>query len=239
MIMEEMTMTEFEQGLGKTRTVIIPVGTVEEHGPHLPLSTDTIQAVDLAKRVSQRVDVFVAPPLHYGSCRSTRCHPGTIGVSAGSVRAMIRDIVKSLHLHGLRCFVILSGHAGQIHMGALNEVGEELLEEIPEIKIAILSGMDLFSNEGGVVETEGDSHAGEMETSMMLHLRPELVKGSAPEEYPQFPRPILVRDKRKYWPGGVWGDPSKASREKGERVMNLAVDNVVDLIKKLEVHAEG
>jgi creatinine amidohydrolase len=152
---------------------------------------------------------------------------------------MIRDIVKSLHVHGLRSFVILSGHAGQIHMGALNEVGEELLEEIPEIKIAILSGMDLFPNEGGVVETEGDSHAGEMETSMMLHLRPELVKGSAPEEYPKLPRPILVRDKRKYWPGGVWGDPSKASREKGERVMNLAVDNVVDLIKKLEVHEEG
>jgi creatinine amidohydrolase len=152
---------------------------------------------------------------------------------------MIRDIVKSLYFHGLRSFAILSGHAGQIHMAALNEMGEELLEEIPEIKIAILSGMDLFPNEGGVVETEGDSHAGEIETSMMLYLRPELVKGRAPEEYPKLPRPILVRDKRKYWPGGVWGDPSKASREKGEKMFDLAVDRVIDLIKKLESHKEG
>lgn len=239
MIMEEMTMTEFEKGLEKTTTVIIPVGTVEEHGPHLPLSTDTIQAMDLAKRVSQRMDVFIAPPLHYGFCRSTRCHPGTIGVSASALRAMIRDIVKSLHFHGLRCFVILSGHAGQIHIAALNEVGEELLEEIPDISIAILSGMDLFPDKEGLVETEGDSHAGEIETSMMLYMRPELVKGRALEEYPTLPRSILVRNKRKYWPGGVWGDPSKASREKGERMINLAVDKVTDLIKKLECHREG
>jgi len=95
MIMEEMTMTEFEKGLEKTRTVIIPIGTVEEHGPHLPLATDTIQAMELAKQVSQRMNVFIAPPLHYGFCRSTRCHPGTIGISAGALRMMMRDIVKS------------------------------------------------------------------------------------------------------------------------------------------------
>jgi creatinine amidohydrolase len=238
MIMEEMTMTEFEKGLEKTRTVIIPIGTVEEHGPHLPLATDTIQAMELAKQVSQRMNVFIAPPLHYGFCRSTRCHPGTIGISAGALRIMIRDIVKSLHLHGFRSFMMLSGHAGELHMAALNEVGEELLEEIPGINIAVLSEMDLFLDKGELVETEGDIHAGEVETSMMLYIRPELVKGRAPKEYPTFPKPILVRDKRKYWPGGVWGDPSKASRDKGEKMIHLAVDKVIDLIKKLESHQE-
>ena len=239
MILEEMTMTEFEKGLKKTKTVIIPVGTVEEHGPHLPLSTDTLQAMELAKRVAQRMNVFIAPPLHYGFCRSTRCHPGTISVSTGALRAMVRDIVRSLHLQGLRSFVILSGHAGSIHMAALNEVGEELLDEIQEISIAVLSGMDLFPDKGELVETEGDSHAGEVETSMMLSIRPELVKGRAAKEYPAFPRPILVRDKRKYWPGGVWGDPSKASRDKGEKMILLAVDKVIDLIKKMESYKEG
>ena len=239
MIMEEMTMSEFEKGLEKTRTVIIPVGTVEGHGPHLPLSTDTIQAMELAKRVAQRMNVFIAPPLHYGCCRSTRCHPGTISVSSGALREMIRDIVKSLHLQGLRSFLILSGHAGSIHIAALNEVGEELLEELREISIAVLSGMDLFLGRGDLVETEGDSHAGELETSMMLSIRPELVKGKASKEYPAFPRPILVRDKRKYWPGGVWGDPSKASREKGEKMIHLAVDGVIDLVKRVESHEEG
>ena len=238
MIMEEMTMTEFEKGLEKTRTVIIPVGTVEEHGPHLPLSTDTIQAVELAKRVAQRMNVFIAPPLHYGFCRSTRCHPGTISVSTGALREMIRDIVKSFHLQGLRSFVILSGHAGGIHIAALNEVGEELLEELREISIAVLSAIDLFPDKGDLVETEGDSHAGEVETSMMLSVRPELVKGRASKEYPALPRAMLVRDKRKYWPGGVWGDPSKASPEKGEKMIHLAVDRVIDLIKKVESHRE-
>ncbi len=238
MIMGKMTMTEFEKGLEKTKTVIIPLGTVEEHGPHLPLATDTIQAMELAKRVSQRMNVFIAPPLHYGFCRSTRCHPGTIGISAGSLRAIIRDIIKSLYLHGLCSFVILSGHAGELHMAALNEVGEELLEEIPEIRIAVLSEMDLFHDEGVLVETEGDIHAGEVETSMMLYIRPKLVKGRASKEYPTFPKPILVRGKRKYWPGGVWGDPSKASRDKGEKMIHLAVDKVIDLIKKLESHRE-
>ncbi len=238
MIMEEMTMTEFEKGLGKTRTVIIPIGTVEEHGSHLPLSTDTIQAMELAKRVAQRMNVFIAPPLHYGFCRSTRCHPGTISVSTGALREMIRDIVKSLYLQGFRSLVILSGHAGGIHIAALNEVGEELLEELREISISIVSAIELFSDTGDLVETEGDSHAGEVETSMMLSIRPELVKGRASKEYPAFPRPILVKDKRKYWPGGVWGDPSKASREKGEKIIDLAADKLTDLIKRMDSHRE-
>ena len=151
---------------------------------------------------------------------------------------MIRDIVMSLHLLGLRFFMMLSGHAGELHMAALNEVGEELLEEIPGISIAVLSEMDLFLDKGVLVETEDDIHAGEIETSMMLYIRPELVKGRASKEYPTFPKPILVRDKRKYWPGGVWGDPSKASRDKGEKMINLAVNKVVDLIKKLESYQE-
>lgn len=238
MMIEEMTMTEFEKGLEKTKTVIIPVGSIEEHGSHLPLSTDTMQAIEVARRVSERIDVFVTPPLHYGVCRSTRSHPGTVTISGGTLRAMIRDIVKSLHSHGLRSFLILSGHAGNIHMGALNEAGEELLEEIPGISIAIVSGLDLLLDQGNLVETEGDSHAGEVETSMILSIDPELVKGRAPKEYPSFPKPILVRDKRNYWPGGVWGDPSRASREKGEKLTLVAVEKVVDVIKRLEEREE-
>jgi creatinine amidohydrolase len=111
-------------------------------------------------------------------------------------------------------------------------------EELREISIAILSAIDLFPDKGDLVETEGDSHAGEVETSVMLSVRPELVKGRASKEYPALPRAMLVRDKRKYWPGGVWGDPSKASPEKGEKMIHLAVDRVIDLIKKVESHRE-
>ncbi len=83
-------------------------------------------------------------------------------------------------------------------------------------------------------ETPNDSHAGELETSIMLYLSPELVKGRAPEEYPKIPRPFSVKDKVKYWPGGVWGNPQKASVEKGEKAMKLIVDKIVEILDKIE-----
>jgi creatinine amidohydrolase len=67
-----------------------------------------------------------------------------------------------------------------------------------------------------------------------MHSHPQLVQGSAPAEYPSFPTGILVRDKRKYWPGGVWGDPSKASADKGAKLEELVVAKVVELVRQLE-----
>ena len=81
MILSDLTMTEFEAGLRQTRVAVLPVGSVEEHGRHLPLSTDTLQVSEVAERASQRVPVFVCPPLHYGYCRSTRDHPGTLSIT--------------------------------------------------------------------------------------------------------------------------------------------------------------
>ena len=85
-----------------------------------------------------------------------------------------------------------------------------------------------------IIETEDDSHAGEVETSRLQFLSPGLVRGSAAEEYPAFPPHLLVRDKRRYWPGGVWGDPGRASAEKGGRLVELAVRNVLEILAKLE-----
>jgi creatinine amidohydrolase len=67
-----------------------------------------------------------------------------------------------------------------------------------------------------------------------MHSHPQLVQGTAPEEYPTFPIGVLVRDKRRYWPGGVWGDPSKATVDKGARIEELVVRKVVELVKALE-----
>ncbi|MDM7934404.1 MAG: creatininase family protein, partial [Methanothrix sp.] len=71
-LLEEMSWPQIEEGLGRTRTVILPVGATEEHGPHLPVFTDTLEALEVAKAVAERRDVFVAPALAYGVCRSTR-----------------------------------------------------------------------------------------------------------------------------------------------------------------------
>ena len=239
MLIEEMTMKEFEAGLMVTRTVYIPFGTVEEHGPHLPLSTDTIQAYEVGKKVAQVRPMFVCPPIHYGNCRSTSCHPGTISISTSTLKALLKDIVCSLRSQGLRNFLVLSGHAGGAHRMALQDAGEELIAEFSDIRMAIVTEFELASAEGkNLIETAGDSHAGEIETSRVLHTHPHLVKGNGEREFPKFPQGILVRNKRKYWQNGIWGDPAKASAEKGKLIEEIVVRKVVELIQNLETFEE-
>jgi len=237
MLIEEITMTEFEAGLVRTRTVLIPFGSVEEHGPHLPLSTDTLEAYEVCKKAAQQIPLFVAPPVHYGNCRSTARHPGTISITTITLKSLFKDIVRSLRSHGLRNFIALSGHAGGAHGMALQEAGEELIAEFADISVAVVTELDLARQEGrGLIETPGDSHAGEIETSRILHSHPHLVKGSALAETPNFPAGLLVRDKRRFWPGGVWGDPGKASAEKGARLEELVVRKLVELVALVENH---
>lgn len=235
MLLKNITMTDFQKGLKKTKTLIIPFGTIEEHGSHLPLSTDTIQIYEVVKEVAKKVAVFVALPLHYGVLTSTRDHAGSIGISANSLRAITRDIIKSTYAKGLRNFILISGHAGNIHMSALREVGEELIDEIEDIKIAVISEYDMIREESEkFVETKDDGHAGEIETSRILYLAPQLVKGRAKKEYPRLPKPFLTRDKVKCWKGGVWGNPAKATKRKGEKLFHYSVERVLGVVKKIE-----
>lgn len=235
MIIEEMTMPEFEAGLTRTRIVLIPFGSVEEHGPHLPLSTDTFEAYQVCVKAAESRPLFVAPPIHYGNCRSTACHPGTISISTTTLKSLFKDIVESLRSHGLQTFVVVSGHAGGSHCAALQEAGEELIARYSDISVAVVTEFQLARERGrDIIETSGDCHAGEIETSRIMHSHPALVKGSAPAEYPSFPAGILVRDKRRHWPGGVWGDPGKASAAKGALIEDLVVEGVLELIRNIE-----
>lgn len=236
MLIEDIAMPEFIAGLTQTTTVLIPFGATEEHGPHLPLGTDTFQAADVCRRLAERRRIFVAPSIPYGVCRSTGDHPGTVSISTETLKSLACDLVRSLYRQGLRNVVLLSGHAGGTHNAALLDAGECLLRELPELKIAVATEYALAYEEGkGLIETPGDAHAGEIETSRMLATRPHLVKGSAPAEAPAFPKFILVRDKQHYWPGGIHGDPGKASVEKGRRIEELvvaALDRLVDALER-------
>lgn len=235
MIIDDMTMDEFEAGLAKTRTVFIPFGSTEEHGTHLPLSTDTLQAIEVGRKLAQRRPLFVAPAVPYGVCRSTSCHPGTVSITTGTLKALATDLVSSFYEQGLRRFILLTGHAGGTHMSALIDAGEDLLRKYPDIGIAVLKEYDLASRQGKkIIETPDDSHAGEIETSRILYTHPHLVRGMGAKEYPTFPSGILVRDKRRYWPGGVWGDPTKATAEKGRRLEDAVVTALERLVEELE-----
>ena len=118
---------------------------------------------------------------------------------------------------------------------ALQDAGEELIARFDDISVAVVSEFDLAKEQGrGLIETPGDAHAGEIETSRILHSHPHLVKGTSPREFPAFPAGILVRDKRQYWPGGVWGDPGKATAAKGAQLEHLVVSSLLNLVRSLE-----
>jgi creatinine amidohydrolase len=240
MLIDQLTMPEFMAGLAVTRTVLIPFGATEEHGPHLPLGTDTFQAEDVCRLLAEQRRVFVAPAIPYGVCRSTGDHPGTVSLTTETLKALTVDLVRSFYRQGLRNFVILSGHAGGTHNAALLDAGECLLRELPESRIAVVAEYALACLAGkGLIDTPDDCHAGEIETSRMLATRPHLVKGSAPPEQSALPRFILVRDKQNYWRGGVGGDPSKASAEKGRQLEALVVAALGRLVDELEASQES
>lgn len=235
MLIEEMTMDEFAAGLERTRTVLIPFGATEQHGSHLPLNTDTLQAFEVGRQLARRRSIFIAPAIPYGVCRSTGDHPGTLSLTTATLRALAIDLASSLYRQGMRNFVLLTGHAGGTHGATLVDAGEELLQRFADIRVAVVTEYQLAVRAGrGIIETPDDSHAGEIETSRILHSHPHLVKGLGEREYPNFPQGILVRDKRACWPGGVWGDPTKATEEKGARLEAAVVAALDQLVTELE-----
>lgn len=233
MILGETTMTDLKKAVRRADTLILPLGTVEAHGSHLPLNTDTLVIREVVRKVAEKNDrVFMAPPLQYGVCTSTGDHPGTIGISADALRLIVSDIVKSGHRCGFRKFLLVSGHGGSLHVAALREASEALVATLENTKMAALSIYEALGKDArSIIETPNDSHAGEAETSLVLFLAPRLVKGRSAEEYPKIPKPYILKEKVKYWKGAVWGNPEKATKEKGEALFNLMVEKVEGLIK--------
>ncbi len=235
MMLEHITMSEFKKAIKRHKTLICPFGTVEAHGTHLPLYTDTLIINEVARKASETVPVFVAPCIPFGVCTSTGAHPGTLGITPGTLRRLAYDIVRDGVKKGFKNIILISGHGGSLHVSALKEAGEGLVSEIKGINIAALSIYEVLGKDAdNIRETKVDSHAGEIETSLVLFLAPMLVKGRAGEEYPEFPKPVMARDKVRFWPGAVWGNPGKATKEKGERMFNLMVQGLVGLVRKIE-----
>ena len=235
MLMQSMTTDEVKSALQNCKSVIIPFGVMEAHGPHMPLSTDTIQAQDAALRASLIKPVFVAASVNYGMCRSAAGHPGTIGISGDTLRALTYDIIQSLYQTGIRNFILFSGHASSKQMAAMAEASEKFIDQFNDVNIAVVCDYDI-TKKADFIDTPGDIHAGEIETSRIMAIRPELVQTDKfpPAEKRKFPSPILVRDQTRYWPGTVEGDPATASAEKGEKLCQMVAQYLADLVTKLE-----
>ena len=221
---------------------IIPVGSVEQHGPHLPVMTDWAIATDLGKRVAEKTGAFLLPALPISTCREHMGKKGAVWMEPTTFYQMMNDIILSLKTQGFKKVAILQCHGGIFIMNPL--VRDLNAKYNPDLMVALVDAVAFFGplHAGGLLETE-ELHAGECETSQMLAIAPETVDmDKAVDFIPGVPRPYLNYGSIfRASPSGVWGIPSAASAEKGEKIQarmaELAVetmDNIFTYMEKKE-----
>ena len=230
MLLEELTTLELKEKINDRSVAILPIGAIEEHGPHLPLSTDCVQPEHVAVEVADRLGAFVLPILKYGQCSSTRNFTGTISLRFETLEMMVEDILCELVRMGFRNIVVLSGHAGKIHMAALRVAGARALEK-HDFKLMVLSDYDIAYRLDDLEIPVNDGHAGMIETSRVMAIRPDLVKGTAEACHPNFPEFRVLKHPEKHFPSGVMGDPTLATKEKGEEFNRAIVDRLCELVE--------
>lgn len=234
----ELTMTEYE-ALANERTFVLPVGILEEHGPHLPLGTDIFQVEAVVDEAAARTGSVVLPTLNYGNCHSTRNFPGSISITFDTLRSLMRDVFSELARHGVKSVVVVSGHAGSGHMRAIKQAGREAVQAHEALDVALLSEWDvLFGHAGetvdGALVPERDGHAGTMETARMMDLREDLVEDPPGAHIPPDEGYVLSPTPEQALPDGYIGDPSQATKELGRILHELAVDALGGLFEEVE-----
>ena len=222
-----------EAGAGET-LLLVPVGSVEQHGPHLPLATDSLVATTVARRAAERLralgsQVLVAPTLSYGNSGEHEGFPGTVSIGQHALHTLLVELARSASSWA-QGIVLVNGHGGNV----------------PTLRSAVA----LLRYEGRAVAWTsceapgGDAHAGRTETSLLLEIAPHTARLDLAEPGCTVPLeqilPRLQRDGvRAVSPNGVLGDPTGASRAEGRRILAHLVDTLVTELIALEVTDSG
>ncbi len=231
---ENLTWMEAEKALREYEVVMIPLGArTKEHGPHLPLNNDWIMAEYLAKRVAAEIPVAVMPPLQYGYYPSFLEYPGSVSLGFETFKEVVKDVCVSLAGYGISKFYVLN--TGVSTARALQPASEELKEQGIEMRFTDILASGARAEER-VSEQEGGTHADEMETSMMLYIKPEIVDMSkAMKDYDSSGGRGLTRDPDKigpkFSPTGIFGDPTLATVEKGRIAVEARVRFIADELR--------
>jgi len=218
---------------------VLAVGSTEYHGDHLPYGTDTLVAEHLAREVSERVKgMLMLPTIPVGMSAHYSSFPIAITLSTETLMHVLTEVFDSLAKHGVMHLLIVNGHDGNIP--AIDAASREYRTLHPKFKIAVLEAWWVAAGElvpPGTFEVWGGlGHAGEGETSMMLRVDPGLVDmDKAKGVVPDLPQHVEVK-----WtfdeltPYGATGDPSKATREKGELMNDALVNLLVDFLRDMD-----
>ncbi len=238
-LLSELRAPELAERLSDRSVVVQPVGSVEQHGPHLPFSTDLVIADAVSSAVVERygddLDLWLLPPLAYSKSNEHAWAPGTVWLSASTLLSVFMDIGRSLRMLPARRLVFLNGHGGNSSL--LNVACREL--RLAYGLMTFLAHPRTPPDQGGTADPEASElgmgiHGGIGETSMMLHLRPDLVamdravrrvpEALAANRHVRFGGPVsfgwLADD---FGPDGHIGDPTGASAERGAAAFEHAV----------------
>jgi len=256
-LLSEMNTEELRETLKRCDIVLIPIGTVEQHGNHLPLFTDNFICIEVAERAAEKISnefpVVVAPLIPFGKSTESKDWIGTISLEPLTLFNLVRDVCKSLAHMGFRKLVFVNGHGG--HSQFLGSVAADIGRETKTF-IAVFDwwGTDLLSEIKAKHQESREAgifHACEMETSQIMFLRPDLVSvDKIQESYPtKFTtatgyRNLLIEKPHHVFNfswnfedisrSGVVGDPTKASKEKGKVFFDELVNALCGVLREIK-----
>lgn len=235
-----MVWPEVESALGDgTRTAIVAVGSIEQHGPHLPLNMDTLDGDELSRRIATELgDALAAPTIRPGCSGHHMEFPGTITVPPETLMDMIRSYCRSLDEHGFEHIVLVPTHGG--NFGPVTTVAPDVARELNAtvIPLADLDEHMQLLNEGlseaGIEYDQDVIHAGAAETAIALAIDEGLVRGENIESGPEgdiSPARLLSEGFKSITENGVLGDPTEATAEAGEVIIQNVVETYVEHIE--------
>lgn len=226
--LEHLTWPEAADHLRRDPRILLPVGATLQHGPHLPLSTDSLIATRLADTLSARHRVLTAPTIRYGVVSDTEAgYAGTASLDRKTLHRSLNELIGAWENQGAEEFVLVTSHGYGPHIAAMATV----VSERARIRAVDIHSVNLEDH----LETNArEQHAGELDTSLMLHLAPELVRTDRIVDVPlaEEDGPRVVGEEPVPEPGtpGVVGSPSLASEEKGRRVFEHLVRVIGDRV---------
>jgi creatinine amidohydrolase len=240
--LEELTTPEIRDAIRDGLDVaILPVGSIEQHGPHLPMATDCLHTVAVLERVAQTLPGVLAPLLPVGRADHHMAFAGTLSVTQETLALLVRDCCASLFRHGFRHVLIYSGHGG--NAGPLAAIVADLGAAHPEWSVVGCTDWAVYDDALfpvaaalGVEKFAAGWHAAELETSMILALRPDLVlmERAAPDFLGDLApkREILMAEGvQAIAPTGVLGDPTGATRAHGEAYLDALTRSVTKFFR--------
>jgi creatinine amidohydrolase len=236
---QNLTWKEARERLGKGAVVILPVGSTEAHGPHLPLATDVIISEEMSRRaakklIEQGIDALVLPPIAYSVTDFSSDFVGTISIRKETATALLRDICVALYKQGGRLVAIANSHLEPEHIRSIQDAIKLVEQETGQTVVFPDKRKRRWAETLTEEFRRGDCHAGSYETSLVLAARPELVREEVQEQLE--PVNISIAEKiregaRTFNEAGgteaYFGSPSQASRQEGEASYEALSDMLV------------